>query len=63
MALVLLEKTEHCRKSGCVTVDIAAGKTLKVETSPQGTEILTAVVPAGKVWTCTILVYIEERSA
>jgi len=63
MALVLAEKTEHCRKSGCTTVNIAAGQALKVETAPEGTEILAAVVPTGKVWTTTILVYIEERDA
>ncbi len=39
---------------------IGAGKTLRIETSPGGGEVLGAVVPTGKVWTVTISVDIDE---
>ena len=50
----------HTQKYAIGTVALAAGKTLKVETSPAGEEILTAVVPAGKVWSITIVIDITE---
>jgi len=45
------------------TITIPAGKTLKIETSAQGEEILQEIVPAGKVWTVHISVFVEERDA
>ena len=50
-------------KHGSETIDLAVGKHIKIETSPQGVEILDAVVPAGKKWRVTISVYIEETDA
>ena len=47
-------------KTGNDTFTVAAGKHLIVETSPQGDEILDVEVPAGKTWTVTVNVYIQE---
>ena len=47
-------------KTGNDTFTVAAGKRLIVETSPQGDEILDVEVPAGKTWTVTVNVYIQE---
>ena len=42
---------------------VAAGKTLKIETSPDGVTILDEVVPESKQWAVYIDVRIEESSA
>jgi len=42
------------------TFVIPAGKTLKIETTPQGEEILSETVPAGKTWTVSISVSVIE---
>lgn len=42
---------------------IPAGKHLRIETSPDGDEVLDAVVPAGKVWTVQIHMTITETDA
>ena len=39
---------------------ISAGKRLKIETSPQGVEILNTVVPSGKSWSVHVDVTIIE---
>jgi hypothetical protein len=39
---------------------IAAGKSFKIETSPQGEDILDVEVPAGKQWTVVVSVSIDE---
>jgi len=39
---------------------IPAGKTLKIETSPDGEDILSAEVPEGKSWSTIIIVEIAE---
>ena len=41
---------------------ISAGKTLTIETSPVGEEILSVEVPAGKQWEATITVSIVETN-
>ena len=43
--------------------DLAAGKHLKIKTSPRGTDLLDAVVPEGKVWTVRVNVSIREEDA
>lgn len=48
---------------GSGNVTIPAGKTLKIETTPDGQEILAAVVPAGKKWSVSISVNIIETDA
>ena len=47
--------------SGVYTVE--AGKTLKIETSPNGEDILEEEVPAGKVWSAHITINIDETDA
>jgi hypothetical protein len=42
---------------------ILAGRRLTIETSPGGAEILDETVPAGKRWTVTISVSIDETDA
>lgn len=39
---------------------LVAGRRLVFETSPDGEELLNEVVPAGKLWTVTISVSIDE---
>ncbi len=41
---------------------LAAGKHLKVETSPNGVDIYDGVVPAGKSWNVTVFMRIEESN-
>ena len=43
--------------------NISAGKHLKIETSPEGNEILDAIVPTGKKWLVSILVSVQEENA
>jgi len=54
------KQVPHTQKYAVGTVALVAGKTLKIETSPAGEEILTAVVPAGKVWSITIVIDVTE---
>lgn len=42
---------------------LPAGKTLKIETTPAGEEILQAEVPTGKKWAVSIIVNIVETDA
>ena len=44
-------------------VEIPAGKTLKIETSPRGQDILEVEVPAGKVWTVRFNLVVDESDA
>ena len=62
MAITLATEDRPARvtKMGSETFTAVAGKTVKIETSPQGVEILNATVPAGKTWTVTVHVYIME---
>jgi hypothetical protein len=48
---------------GIATLQIAAGQTLKIETSPGGDDILEATVPEGKVWNTSISVQVNEEDA
>ena len=42
---------------------VAAGKHLVIETTPDGVEVLDAVVPEGKQWEVTITVHVVETDA
>ena len=42
---------------------LTAGKTLKVETAPTGSELLNVQVPVGKVWQVRVYVSIVETPA
>lgn len=46
-------------KQGSTTVTVAAGKSLKIETTPGGEDILDVEVPAGETWTVSINVYVQ----
>lgn len=65
MAMTLSEESRPARMSltGTETVLAPAGKFVKIETAPDGVEILNAEVPAGKAWTVTVNVYIVETDA
>lgn len=44
-------------------VDVAAGQSLKIETTPSGEEVLNTECPEGKVWSARIIVEITETDA
>lgn len=46
-----------------ITVKVPEGVTLRIETSPDGAEIASGVVPDGKVWDVKITVAIAESDA
>ena len=47
-------------KAGSGDFVIATGKTLSIETSPDGVELLNITVPDGKTWTAHVDVTIVE---
>lgn len=65
MAIELSEDSVSARKImvGDDTFTVSAGKSLKVETSPAGEDLLDEECPAGKSWECTIFVRITETDA
>lgn len=61
MNLVTHEQPATTKKQGEDDgIVISAGQRLRIETSPGGAEILDVVVPAGKQWTATVSVSIDE---
>lgn len=44
-------------------VNVSAGQSIKIETSPDGVEVLDMACPAGKKWTAHIFLYIDETDA
>ena len=52
-------KTEY---NGSTTLNINSGKSLKIETTPQGDEILNIAVPSGKKWKVSLKVHITETN-
>ena len=50
-------------KTDTVVVEVPAGKTFKVETTPDGEEILIGLVPVGKKWRVAITLSIVESDA
>lgn len=65
MAITLTSETLPARstKHGSTSVTLAAGKVLKIETSPRGEELLQATVPVGKSWVVAINVHVVETDA
>lgn len=64
MALTLTDSVLHeVRKDGDTTFSLAAEKSFKIETSPDGEEILNVEVPTGKAWLITLSVRIIETDA
>ena len=57
------KQVPHTQKYAVGTVALVAGKTLKIETSPAGAELLDAVVPDGKQWSVLVYVRVVETSA
>ena len=55
--------TSKILKVGDDNFQVTAGKSLKIETSPSGMEILNVIVPEGKVWRVTAYVSIVETDA
>lgn len=45
---------------GSVGFDVEAGKTVKIETSPNGTDILNEKVPANERWRIQLNIQIEK---
>ena len=44
-------------------VEVAAGKKLVIETSPDGSDLLEATVPGGKIWAVRISIDVLEQDA
>lgn len=63
MAITLDTRDLNVMRSGVGTFTVAAGKSLKIETTPDGEEILNSTVPAGKVWEVTVVVSLTETDA
>lgn len=64
--MILTETTIQFSKTynGSQGIDaLAAGKHIKIETSPAGEEMLDAVVPTGKIWDAYVSITIRERNA
>jgi len=53
----------HTRLSGIAAFEMVNGLALKIETSPDGVEILNADVPEGKKWDVAIQVTVTETDA
>lgn len=45
------------------TLEIVAGKALKVETSPAGVTMFSDTVPVGKTWTARVYIHVTESDA
>lgn len=62
MAIELNEKviTAKTRKYGTDEVACPAGRSLRVETTPAGSELLDEECPAGKAWVVRVSVEIIE---
>jgi len=56
-------KAETKHSIGTDEFTMAAGQSLKIETSPNGEDVLDVEVPAGKSWTVIVDVSIREVSA
>ena len=50
-------------QAGYQLFNVTAGKTLTIETSPQGEDILSVEVPDGKAWNVQMNVQITETDA
>ncbi len=44
-------------------IAIPAGRSLRIETSPDGEELLDEMCPPGKLWTARVIVEITETDA
>jgi len=55
--------SESILYSGSEVIVIAAGKTLTIETTPAGVEVLSVEVPAGKSWSVRVGISVVETNA
>ena len=53
-------RIKSTRRHGGAVFDVEAGKSLKMETSPNGEEKLDITVPAGKSWEISMTIHIVE---
>ena len=53
-------QTAHTLHAGSQDIELVAGKSLKIETTPSGEEVLDVECPAGKVWSARVIVEIIE---
>jgi ribosomal protein L2 len=63
MAITLADHVHTAKlvKSGHdAAIDLSAGMILKIETSPDGEEVLNVECPSGKVWRAKVIVEITE---
>lgn len=60
MNLAELNITAQTMRSGSDNFVAVAGQTLKIETTPDGEEILCVVVPEGKQWAVCVVMQIIE---
>jgi len=64
MDLMTIEVVPATFKSGHTEdISVSAGKSFKIETSPQGETILDEECPAGKSWSVRVIVEITETDA
>jgi len=61
MAIVL--SSGKVRRTGAGEASLVEGQSLRIETSPNGEELLNVVVPAGKTWKVNIAVVVDEIDA
>lgn len=61
MARPYVPRFDRTLYTGSATV--AGGKTLKIETSPKGDDLLEIECPAGKSWTIYVRLEIRESNA
>jgi hypothetical protein len=50
----------HSIKDGFESVEVTAGQSIKIETSPGGEEVLNAICPPDKKWVVKITVNVTE---
>ena len=63
MALTLTRRDFRMKLTGAGTIELASGQTLKVETSPNGEDVVKETVPDGKLWTVQLVIDIVETDA
>ena len=59
----LSEEPARTIKSAAGSFQVTAGQSLKIESSPQGEEILDEMCPAGKTWMVRVELSVIEQDA
>ncbi len=63
MQLVVNSRPASKKLSGEGKFELGAGQSIVIETSPGGREVLSAECPAGKTWSVTVSVSVDETDA